>query len=315
MMPDGKARMVALRCRPGAKSSLSSAGVARAMVIRIRHFTTPLALVTSLTLISCTESDRVAGCTASSGTAVSRTEQVDVGGFSLYVDIQGPAIEGKPTIVFDHGGGEDHTPWQTANVQQTIAQSNLTISYDRAGQGQSDESNLPKTADEQSRQLHALLHNSGMPAPYLLVSHSISGLNARVYADLFPDELHGVVFVDSSHEGMNEGEWQPITAADTSSSGEMSYEEFTVSAQQAKDARARDRLRHKPIAVLSATCHGPCTDGTSIVNEDGWKEFQNDLATLSDNSVHTTAPPGSEHHLMTTQPQMVIDGICEILER
>jgi pimeloyl-ACP methyl ester carboxylesterase len=256
------------------------------------------------------------GCQPQSGTPIARTGKIDVGGFGLFVDVQGFAV-GGPTVVFDAGAGEDHTPWQAENVQQAIAQSALTISYDRAGLGQSDESNVdgPKTGAEQARQLHVLLQNSGLPPPYLLVSHSIAGLNARIYADLYPDEVYGVVFVDSSHEGMREGTWYPITFADVTTNGEFTYAEFDETAQQAEDARGPDQLRHKPISVLSATCHGNCTAGISIVDESGWMEFQEDLATLSDNSVHTIAPPGSEHHLMTTQPQMVIDGICEILGR
>ena len=254
-------------------------------------------------------------CQARPGAQTVRAEKVDVGGFGLFVDIQGRRAIGRPTVVFDHGAGETHATWQAMDVQQFIAQSNLTISYDRAGLGQSDDSGLPKTAAEQARQLHVLLQKAEMPPPYLLVVHSIAGLNARVYADLYPDELYGVVFVDSSHEGMNEGEWQPITAADVSSAGEMTYEEFEITVEQVKDSRTRDRLRHTPITVLSATCHGPCDNGASIVNEDGWMEFQRDIATLSSDSVHVVAPPGSEHHLQTTQPQMVIDGICEILSR
>lgn len=281
-----------------------------------------LLLVALLALTACNGSSPTAashaiatGCRPLPGTSLSHTGTTDVGGFGLYADIQGVQVAGRPTVVFDSGAGEDHTVWHRTNVQQTIAAAALTVSYDRAGLGQSDQSNLPKTAAEQARQLHALLENSGLPAPYLLVSHSIAGMNARVFADLYPDEVHGVVFVDSSHEGINEGTWQPITIVDVTSSGEMSYLEFTETVQQTKDSRVGDRLRHKPITVLSATCHGPCRNGISIVDESGWMEFQKDIATLSDDSVHTIAPPGSEHHLMTTQPQMVIDGVCQTLDR
>lgn len=272
-------------------------------------------------LVACGESvvppQPVAGdaCAQREGELVSSTGKIDVGGFALYADIQGLRRPGDPTIVFDAGAGEDHAPWQAEGVQQQLAQSHLTMAYDRAGLGESDDSGLPKTAVEQARQLHTLLRNSGLPPPYLLVSHSLSGMTARVFADLYPDELHGVVFVDSSHEGMNEGTWLPITIVDVTSSGEVTYPEFTQTVDQAVDARSRDRLRDKPISVLTATCHGACVAGISIVDESGWKEFQADIASLSDNSVNTIAPPGSEHHLMTTQPQMVIDGICELLNR
>lgn len=284
-------------------------------MVRFRHLVQLLSLA-ALALNACTAGEPLAGgCETLAGTPLSRAGTTDVGGFVLYADIQGLQVAGRPTVVFDSGAGENHTVWQATNVQQTIAQAALTISYDRAGLGQSDESGLPKTAVEQAQQLHALLQANALPAPYLLVSHSIAGMNARVFADLYPDDVHGVVFVDSSHEGINEGTWQPITVVDVSSSGEMNYLEFTETVQQTKDSRPGDRLRSKPITVLSATCHGPCPNGVSLVDESGWMEFQRDIATLSDNSVHTIAPPGSEHHLMTTQPQMVIDAICQSINR
>lgn len=277
-------------------------------------------LILLLTLGACGSSaDTALSQTGASpdctGTRVSRSEKLDIGGFSLYADIQGVPVAGQATVVFDAGAGEDHSPWQANNVQQDIASCALTLSYDRAGLGQSDDSGRPKTAIEQAQQLHELLRQAALPGPYLLVSHSITGFNARVFADLYPDELYGVVFVDASHEGMNQGTWRPVTIVDVSTSGEMNYAEFSDTVQQAQDTRTRDRLRHKPVTVLTATCHGACVGGISIVDESGWMAFQNDLAALSDNAVHTVAPPGSEHHLMTTQPQMVIDGIREILRR
>lgn len=254
-------------------------------------------------------------CGSTEGEVEAHQLMVDVGGFSLHADIRGVSSPGMPTVVFDSGAGEDHTPWQEQNVQQTIAHAALTVSYDRAGMGESEESGLPHTAVEQAKQLHALLVSTAVPRPWLLVSHSIAGFNARVFADLYPEDTYGVVFVDASNEGMNEGTWLPITLVDVSTSPELSYAEFSETVEQARDTRSRDRLRRKPISVLSATCHGPCPAGVSIAGERGWAEFQADLASLSDDSVHVTAPRGSEHHLMTTQPQMVIDGVCEILGR
>ena len=43
--------------------------------------------------------------------------------------------------------------------------------------------------------LHALLHRAGIPAPYILVGHSLGGMNARVYNGLYPTEVAGAVLV------------------------------------------------------------------------------------------------------------------------
>jgi pimeloyl-ACP methyl ester carboxylesterase len=43
-------------------------------------------------------------------------------------------------------------------------------------------------------------HASGEKGPFILVSHSISGLYARRFVARYPREVVGLVFVDSAHE-------------------------------------------------------------------------------------------------------------------
>lgn len=44
-----------------------------------------------------------------------------------------------------------------------------------------------------------LLHHADIPFPIVVVGHSAGGLNVRVYASLYPNEVAGMVLVDSSH--------------------------------------------------------------------------------------------------------------------
>ena len=50
-----------------------------------------------------------------------------------------------------------------------------------------------------AEELHALLHNAGIPPPYILVGHSMGGYNVRVFASLYRTEVGGMVLVDASH--------------------------------------------------------------------------------------------------------------------
>jgi pimeloyl-ACP methyl ester carboxylesterase len=63
--------------------------------------------------------------------------------------------------------------------------------------------------------LHALLGVAGIPAPYVLVGHSVGGLLVRLYAGRYPEEVAGLVLVDSSHPD----QWQELAKLDWRRSG------------------------------------------------------------------------------------------------
>ena len=73
-------------------------------------------------------------------------------------------------------------------------------SYDRAGYGWSDSGPLPRTDGRIVTELHTLLTRAGIPGPYVLVGHSSGGLIMRLYAYTYPQQVAGLVLVDSSHE-------------------------------------------------------------------------------------------------------------------
>lgn len=49
-------------------------------------------------------------------------------------------------------------------------------------------------------ELHTALGKTGNKGPYVLVGQSIGGLLIRTFAGLYPNEVAGLVFVDSTHE-------------------------------------------------------------------------------------------------------------------
>ena len=120
---------------------------------------------------------------------------VDVGGYRLHINCSG---EGGPTVVLDAGMGCNALAW--ALVQPAVSKFTHSCSYDRAGNGWSDESPLERTSQNIVDELHMLLKNAKVPGPYILVGHSFGGPNVLLYANQYPDEIAGIVLVDSSHE-------------------------------------------------------------------------------------------------------------------
>jgi pimeloyl-ACP methyl ester carboxylesterase len=122
---------------------------------------------------------------------------VDVGGFRLNLYCMG---SGSPTVVFD-SGWEDWAPaWST--VQPEIARFTRACSYDRAGAGFSDPGPMPRTSVRIARELHTALHRANIAGPYILVGNAFGGDNVRTFADLYMDEVAGLVLDDADPDDL-----------------------------------------------------------------------------------------------------------------
>src|SRR5688572_918587 len=119
---------------------------------------------------------------------------VDIGGRCLYITCMG---EGSPTVVLEHGLVNESDSWAT--VQQAVARFTHVCAFDRAGRGKSDPAPAPRTSEQMVADMRALLANARVPGPYILVGNGVGGLNARMYAHQYRDQVVGVVLVDSMH--------------------------------------------------------------------------------------------------------------------
>src|SRR5215204_2867978 len=122
-------------------------------------------------------------------------EMVEVGGYRLHINCTG---QGSPTVILDGGLGEFSAQW--VRVQQEVSGTTRVCAYDRAGMGWSEMGPDPRDAKQITSELHTLLSKAGIDGPYVLVGHSLGGLSMQTYANRYPDEVAGVVLVDSSTE-------------------------------------------------------------------------------------------------------------------
>lgn len=120
-------------------------------------------------------------------------ELVDVGGHRMHLSCTG---SGSPTVVLEPGAGEMSSSlgW----IAPAVARDTRVCVYDRAGRGWSEPADGRQDAARIASDLHTLLHLAGVPGPYVLVGHSFGGLYALTYAAHFPDDVAGMILVDST---------------------------------------------------------------------------------------------------------------------
>ncbi|MGD0014172.1 MAG: alpha/beta hydrolase [Bryobacteraceae bacterium] len=117
---------------------------------------------------------------------------VEVDGLRMHLVCTG---QGSPTVVLDSGLSNSWLHWY--KVQPGVAKFARVCSYDRAGLGWSEPRPGPRTSRVIVEELHTLLRNAGVAPPFVLVGHSIGGLNMQMYASLYRSEVSGMVLVDS----------------------------------------------------------------------------------------------------------------------
>ncbi|MFF7726810.1 alpha/beta fold hydrolase [Streptomyces sp. NPDC008001] len=118
----------------------------------------------------------------------------EINGRRVFVHRSG---SGGPAVVFLPGAsavGLDYF-----GLQQEVARFTTAVVYDRAGTGYSDDVPLPRTGAAVATELYEVLHAQGITGPYVLVAHSLGGAYAHRFAQLYPQEVAGLVWLDAFH--------------------------------------------------------------------------------------------------------------------
>jgi pimeloyl-ACP methyl ester carboxylesterase len=267
---------------------------------------------------------------------------VDVGGYRMHLNCTGQG----PAVVLDAGMGDSWLSWRS--VQPQISDFAKVCSYDRAGMGWSDASPKDRTSKTIAAELHTLLHNAGENGPYILVGHSIGGINIRAFADQFRNEVAGMVFVDSSHPEqqqrlpaeMKQYEskvlWLMAAIEYTTPLGiprmiggcpqgarvECSFQamqelsaEYAVLPQSLAQVRGTGPFGDLPLRVLSRDPEikdALLPPEVSARANATWTDLQKEIAALSTNSKRVVAP-GCGHYVHQCKPELVIEAVRELV--
>lgn len=138
-------------------------------------------------------------------------ELVQVGGATVHLHCVG---EGLPTVLIEAGAGSFSLDWSA--VQRTLSSRTRVCAYDRPGLGWSPPLDGGEAWDP-AADVPRLLAAAGEVGPFVLVGHSLGGLYVQGIAHRHPDEVVGVVLVDSAHPRQHE--WLPPAALEAHEEG------------------------------------------------------------------------------------------------
>jgi protein-S-isoprenylcysteine O-methyltransferase Ste14/pimeloyl-ACP methyl ester carboxylesterase len=119
---------------------------------------------------------------------------VDIGGRRVHIICLG---DGAPIVFFIHSGWGSSLSGSQA--RERIATRTKVCSYDRSGHGWSDPGPDVASTGSLARDLAVLQDRAKLPSPFVLVSSSIGGLTAELFARQYPERVAGLVFLDAAN--------------------------------------------------------------------------------------------------------------------
>ena len=234
-------------------------------------------------------------------------EKVSINGTDLYYEHIANSND-KLTIVFESGYGWDLNNWNP--IRDEVSKFANIFMYDRDGVGKSAKSNQPKHSIKIIENLRSMLQKRDIKTPYVLIGHSFGGLNVRLYASKYPEDVVGVILLDSVHEDQN----KKMVSFFTKKIQEEYLGQFTVEASRSEFEESLEQVRgtslgNIPLIVMTGGTQLHYTTESMNV----WMEFQKDLANLSSNSIHLIVKEAG-HAIHIDHPQPVIKAIIKMME-
>ena len=276
-------------------------------------------------------------------------KMVSIGTHDIHVNCVG---SGSPTVVFE-ADLDQYGSLSWTLVQERIGELTRACSYDRAGILWSEPGPLPRDGKIIARELSTVLDTAGEEGPYILVGHAFGGAFIRIFAGQNPEDVCGMVLIESSHPEMltrfseygvvpeiPDRNIRPLilflsllgspgrykgnvydlppeiydpVQAFLPESSMTWFDEKVESPNTLAQAGHYEYLGDWPLIVLATSRPSPSLGDLGQKLDDLWLEMQRELLSLSENSEIRIYEGG--HYPQLQNPDMVIEAIQDVLGR
>lgn len=337
----------------GKRTATNPSQTARTINRTLRRSACTLLAAAVLVLTSCstppTAANRPAATLTPATTGGAIDGLVDIGdGRSMYVKCAGT---GSPTVVLIAGKGNGAADWQqivppgdpvlnatgddlsaglgtTAEsadaVFPSVARFTRVCTYDRPDVRVEGAVTTPReqphTADLDASDLHVLFEAIGETGPKVFVAHSYGGVVTELYGRTYPDEVAGLVMVDTASQYMADVV-SPEKLATWDQANAMTSPQVREGVRLI-DAFARINaappMPKVPAVVLTADkpwrvdLLPPEVDRTTMVTFDDWQAQLDRLAEAL-GAVNITET-NSGHNIYQYSPRLVVESIHSVVE-
>ncbi|QQP15106.1 alpha/beta hydrolase [Lysinibacillus agricola] len=120
-------------------------------------------------------------------------KMVEVNGHQMHVYIEG---NGKETLVFMSGGGTSSPALDFKSLYSLLSDKYRIVVVEKAGYGFSDITDSNRDIDAILQETRESLLKSGVEGPYILFPHSMSGIEALYWAQVYPNEVKAIIGLD-----------------------------------------------------------------------------------------------------------------------
>jgi len=240
----------------------------------------------------------------------SKERMVDVGGRSLHLTCVG---SGTPTVILENGLDGEESTWD--DVVPAVKKESRVCTYSRANIPPSDLREGTHTAADSAADLDAMLGAAGEKGPYVIVGFSFGGLITQVYAAQHPDQVAGLVLVESNHPDEADQFNRHLTADQIEKDRaevNANTERLDVFASY-KEAQESGGVPEVPLVVVTATESAGWPPGWDPKLFDRLRAMQQKDLAASVPGAKQVIAEGSGHIVPHDQPEIVVSAISTVL--